>query len=850
MENNAPFFADPLDQNPATETIDERYNPLKDRVYITGLVLLAISLVLFIFFTNVEQSRDLDGFFTLHYLLVWVYTITLWANHRLRWWMFGARRADYPSMLLLLMIWLVSCFALNREMTIFRPSVSWLEVHLIISGLACVAFAWHERMSAVARWILWFALGSTAVLFTYYSIVLMPFAGMGLLIFWFFGLSFHALIPLALTVYLTLILRNAIRKETGMRMAVFSGLGIPLLIAAVFSGAWYRVSHELAEQERIFHANPPDLPKWVFISQHLERNQLNNYLLEAIAEGTLNIDNNGFFSGAWINTFGVSKNDPLMQVASLVSAKSTLSDDECRKIYSTQYDSRNIMEERLWSGDDLITTHVESLVQLDPGHRLSYTEKILTVAQKPIGKSSRTRTQEAIYTFFLPEGGVVTSLSLWINGKEEPGLLTATSKAKEAYTTIVGRERRDPAVVFWQEGNQVRVRVFPVTPDMPRQFKVGITAPLRYDDQALEYDNITFDGPPALAATEQDSVYFEGAGTYTDVPARFKHERASGTLTFDGLYRHQWSLRCSAPALVRNTFTFDGKSYSVSPWNRQSEPFRPGHIYVDLNAAWTQPELAKVRALLGSYAVSAATPAGDLERLTEENIARIFQQSRSLRFSLFPFYKIEDPGSSLVLTKSAAPTPLPSELEDSGLGQGLKQWNPSPVRVFHLGDSDNLTAYLRAFQEKRTLFCVSGNMDLLEKYLNGQTFPVNPETSQTVAIPASGILISETQGASNGKAPDHLFRLFAYNTVLKELGNTQGAEPENLVRLAEQAYVVTPVSSLVTLETQEDYDRFDIKHTPGLQSLGNAGAVPEPHEWALIVLLTLGALLAWRGKIW
>lgn len=847
MENAITSFTDPLDQNPVSEQPAEPYNPLSDKVYVAGLVLLGISLLSFVtLFSSTSPSRGSGGIFFINYLLVFLYTITLWVNRRLRWWMFGARRADYPVMLLLLLLWLVSCFALNTEIGIFLPSAAWLEWHLGISGLACIGFAWQERMSPVLRRVLWFLLAGSVVLFAYYAVVLVPASGLGILLFWFFGLPLHALVPLVLMIYLILILRNAVRQDPGLRAVIYSGLATPLVVTTVFAGAWYQVSHQLDRQVRAYERNPSDLPKWVFVSQRLEQHPLNEAMLKQIAENRLDFRGGGdLLDLNWLTTFGGTKNDPLLQIAAAVSAKPALDYQECRNIYAAQYNKRNIMEDRHWSGEDLLTTRVESRVQLDPGHRLSYTEKILTVAQQKINNSGSTGTQEAIYTFYLPEGGAVTALSLWIAGKEEPGILTARSKAKTAYNTIVGRERRDPAVVYWQEGNQVRVRVFPVTREEPRMFKIGITAPLRYEEGVQVYDNITFDGPSALTATQLDSVYMEGRGKYVDVPGYFKEK---GGFVSKGRYRHQWSVRCEGPPLL-NTFSFDGKSYSIALWNTQSEPFRPAHIYVDLNEAWTQEELAKVRALLGNYAVSAATPAGELERLTEENVARIFQQSRSLRFSLFPFYKIENPENSLVLTKSAASTPLPSELNESVIGNGLKQWNPSALRVFHLGSSDEMTAYLRAFQEKRNLFCVSGKMELLEKYLNNQTFPVNPESSKTVAIPASGVLISEIQGAANGKAPDHLFRLFAYNSILKELGNKQQEEPENLVRLAEQAYVVTPVSSLVTLETQEDYERFDIKPSAGLPSLGNAGAVPEPHEWALIVLLTLGAFLMWRRKI-
>jgi hypothetical protein len=44
------------------------------------------------------------------------------------------------------------------------------------------------------------------------------------------------------------------------------------------------------------------------------------------------------------------------------------------------------------------------------------------------------------------------------------------------------------------------------------------------------------------------------------------------------------------------------------------------------------------------------------------------------------------------------------------------------------------------------------------------------------------------------------------------------------------------------LETQKDYDRFNIENSKNsLQnaSLQSKGAVPEPHEWALIIIAVL-----------
>ncbi|MCY1559455.1 XrtN system VIT domain protein [compost metagenome] len=75
-------------------------------------------------------------------------------------------------------------------------------------------------------------------------------------------------------------------------------------------------------------------------------------------------------------------------------------------------------------------------------------------------------------------------------------------------------------------------------------------------------------------------------------------------------------------------------------------------------------------------------------------------------------------------------------------------------------------------------------------------------------------------------------------------------ESDAIMQLARAANIVTPVSSLVVLESQQDYERFDLKSDPeglGNAALANQGAVPEPHEW---VLLIAGAMLVFYYGIW
>ena len=171
------------------------------------------------------------------------------------------------------------------------------------------------------------------------------------------------------------------------------------------------------------------------------------------------------------------------------------------------------------------------------------------------------------------------------------------------------------------------------------------------------------------------------------------------------------------------------------------------------------------------------------------------------------------------------------------------------IRLYDLEARAN--TFLRALAESRLIFRAAGDMDNLKNLLQSNQYYKNPESEGVVVIPAADmVLVEKAQENPGGEATDHLFRLFAYNKIMRETGVRNEETPE-LLRLAEQAWVVTPLSSLVTLETQADYDRFDIKPTEGLNSLGSAsksgsGAVPEPHEWALIFLLTVAAFWIWK----
>jgi hypothetical protein len=104
--------------------------------------------------------------------------------------------------------------------------------------------------------------------------------------------------------------------------------------------------------------------------------------------------------------------DPLVVIAHFFSDKILINDEDKISILKSLFNGRHQTEERLWTGIDLHTQQVISTIRLWPENHLAYTEKIITVTNN--SNARWQHQQEAIYTFQLPEGSVVTSLSLWI----------------------------------------------------------------------------------------------------------------------------------------------------------------------------------------------------------------------------------------------------------------------------------------------------------------------------------------------------------------------------------------------------------------------------------------------------
>ena len=93
------------------------------------------------------------------------------------------------------------------------------------------------------------------------------------------------------------------------------------------------------------------------------------------------------------------------------------------------------------------------------------------------------RQREARAQIRLPAGGVVSRLTLWVDGEEREAAFASQQDTRQAYQQVAVIRRRDPVLVTTSGPDQVLMQCFPVPPrGGVMKVRIGITAPLSMMD--------------------------------------------------------------------------------------------------------------------------------------------------------------------------------------------------------------------------------------------------------------------------------------------------------------------------------------------------------------------------------
>lgn len=746
---------------------------------------------------------------------------------------------------ILLSLLLVSCFTLNKDIHVFAPTPLWVKMVLFMILFSFLMVAMKGMIPEWMKKVNSFVFGAGILLILYYAVVLLPLFPIAIVGLFLLGISIHLVVPIImLIVSITCVLS---KKCTNVMVAyTLSGFGTGLLCVVIYVSSFiYHTDHIKSAQKELLLNDENVLPEWVSYAQNCTSEF---WTKRVIGRGLLYEEHSDDWWGFDFNTGSYSEirqHDPLVATAALFCEPLSLSNQEQVEILSASAGTRHYAYEKLWSGRDLNVSKEVTDVRIYPDYRMAYFEKTFWISNKSQWQGNQ---QEALFTFYLPEGAVASSLSLWIDGKEEKSRLTTRKKANKAYTTVVGKERRDPVILHWQEGNRVTATLFPCTPQEPRRVKIGVTTPLSKQGDRLFFSNMKVLGPDNSGADEIIHVKILGENNEIDMPRFFEEERANQFI-YSGSPVDDWSCSFSSGQLSNKPFAFNNKVWQLRPLSYKSG-IKPESIYLDINKYWQKSEVEKVLSQAGNIPVYIYD--GEMIKLVRDNMNELLEPLMKKSFSLFPVFDVKNPESALLISKGVDNSPIPSELKNSLFHKQLINYMSSgnkPIATLII--EGEKSPYITALEQYKVIECNDINPDQIKSTNIESWFKHIVSYENGVNIPISEMAIVQVQSTGDvdmplEQAPSHLLRLYNYHALMQKAGNLfleKDAEiPQKIYALCNEAFIVTPVSSLIVLETQKDYDRFEIKDNENSlrnANLNDSGAVPEPGEWALIIILGL-----------
>ncbi|RHX88543.1 XrtN system VIT domain-containing protein [Leptospira stimsonii] len=710
-----------------------------------------------------------------------------------------------------------------------------------------------------------------------FVLVLAPLMAFSWALVWMAGLGFLPYGPLFSMIafgYAIFLIHS--KLENGKRRISSLLISVSALFLLGYSSyyfiQWNQAETVLTKPESLLGHNriDGDLPEWIQKAARLRANHVTEMVLQPDRRSQM-----GLFASQ-------SQFDPLAYFASQgflslfrTEPRTRITSEDAGKILHLLFGRSHAYLERLWRGNSLITTDLDSHVQVYPDLRVSYTESTISIYNEnsssdrsflPFGSMFAT-PEEAIYTITVPEGSICTKLSLWVNGEERPARLTFKSTARNAYATIVGVERRDPSYVEWLDGNRLRLRVFPVNPEDYRMVRIGIVSPLKSNGKTLSYERIRIEGPVSdfadqkvnvdLFTSEKIDLESSGISLKEKIVPDSQVRQWTGKTGFLG-----WSFSF-AETPTKGFVAAGGMSYNVLPEQKESISFQPDGIIVVLNETYSRSEWKKLVKNLYEFKLPITILTNEwFQTKDSEKAIRYLEECEIPSFNLFPLHLTEilsnqKIGKNPLWVVAGESRSVPfGELRGSERFENMQRNANRRTEIPKIAIVNGVKSeYVASLVDLEQISPVAENETELFEILKNKKISLPIQNEKFISLPYAKLTLEKsdrTEGKRSGA--DLLIRMLIQKKIMRQLGKrffNRDLENKDLVDLARNAMVVSPVSSLIVLESEDDYNRFGIKS--GSSSLGQSkleapGAVPEPGEWILFFCILIGFLLYFRFK--
>ena len=420
---------------------------------------------------------------------------------------------------------------------------------------------------------------------------------------------------------------------------------------------------------------------------------------------------------------------------------------------------------------------------------------------------------EARCRIVLPPGGVVSRLTLWVNGEESEAAFGTRGQVRRAYESVV-RRNRDPVLVNVCGPDQVQLQCFPVPAGGEMKVRLGVTLPLQV---ALDGKSARFPAPALVSRNFSVSSNLIGLPAVETVslenpPAAVAVAKAQGD---------------SAPPPTE----------AIVQTSSVGKPWRPSRVAFVIDTS-----LAMADSMDATLAALAQAPAG----LTKE----------------FYFTRDESPAKP--------ETALPQAVTCCGgrpaLGTLIEALDslaaaggPAALVWIHAGEpvvqqaGDALALKLRKNPQLRLYLCqvASGDCPLVESMspstgvvsLSADALlgGVGPALKRLFADWSAESWLSERRKvpvaevpAAAAPASDHLGRLWAAEETARVFRTGDPVALEKAQKTALPWHIVTAATGAVVLETKEQFAENALEQV----SSSSVPTTPEP-----AALLSLGVVV-------
>ncbi|NIP23694.1 MAG: hypothetical protein GWN67_06285 [Phycisphaerae bacterium] len=524
-----------------------------------------------------------------------------------------------------------------------------------------------------------------------------------------------------------------------------------------------------------------------------------------------------------------------------------------RSSFMTDFDQGDVRVGAQLIGLSLVSSRMDGSIDSDAA--LGYIEWTMVFRNDYEWDQREARTQ-----IQLPAGGVVSRLTLWIDGEEREAAFASRKKTREAYQAVV-RRRRDPVLVTTHGPDRILMQCFPVPPKGGEmKARIGITVPLQLvkDDEAVlrlpHFNERNFGIPEAVTnavwieskrplKTRGESLATEttNTGVYT----------IRGDLTDGALLDEQGTIRASRQPDILQAWTSNpvkGSTHIIVQSITPTTAKPPKRVVLVIDSSMTMgpviQDLAEVIATIPSgMEVMVLVAADEIERLTSSVVPMTAELGQQLAASI---RKIKPHGGIDNLPALQEGWDISSEASESVIVwihaiqpqlfetvESLRQrWErrpsgPTLIDVQAVAGVNRIIESLDGFTQVSSLPC-TGSLERDMKRLFELWRGSSPAFE--VIRKSSVEAIGPSENAKQTSA--HLARLWAKD----EVDDLRRTKPDNFIdkatAIATTYQLVTPVSGAVVLETAEQYTRA------GLQPVDSATVptIPEPEIWALMII--------------